>query len=102
MILTLHSMSLSHHFCPEKNPKRIFPREFFLYISSVHCFFNFRCLVKKLYFEKNILKTNMKKFSFLPVAIYALSHEEILSFGSLDQGRDSGTDSFSLINFMTD
>ena len=34
----------------------------------------------------------MKKFSFLPAAIYALSYEEIQSFGSLDQGRYSRTE----------
>jgi len=61
------------------------------YFSSVIWVFNFQFLVKKLYFEKNILKIKMKKFSFLPAAIYALSYEEIQSFGSLDQGRDSRT-----------
>ena len=91
MNLTLHSMSLSHHFCPNKHPKRILSREFPRFLSSAVCFFNFRCLVKKLYFEKNIQKSNMRKFSFLPAAIYALSYEEIQSFGSLDQGRDSRT-----------
>ena len=52
MILTLHSMSLSHHFCPEKNPKRIFPREFFLIFHMSIAFLTFGVWLKNYILKK--------------------------------------------------
>ena len=66
--------------------------------SSDICPFNFHRLVKK-YISENVLK--MKKFGLLPAAIYALSYEEIQSFGSLDQGRESRVTLARLIFIQT-